>query len=235
MLLWKTPAEPHMVRSIMEIQNVLKDKGLAAGMVCARGVQVAPSPAPLLDKLNSLVQERRGMEFPPAALKAAVRDLLRSGGFKPSGRSKPASEYLAQAAKEDRFPFINNLVDINNFISLYSGLPASLLDLEVTSDRVCLRYGRPGERYTFNQAGQEINLEGLICICRGTEQDSIPLGNPVKDSMHAKLTSHTRSVLGVIFAPQSGVSSKLLSEYAEMFAVMLKEHAGAGELDWRLC
>ena len=36
-----------------------------------------------------------------------VRDLLRHGGFKPAGRSKPASEYLAAAFAEDRFPRIS--------------------------------------------------------------------------------------------------------------------------------
>src|SRR3712207_7695492 len=50
----------------------------------------------------------------------ALPILLRNGGFRPSGRNKPASEYLAQAAREGRFPRINNLVDVNNLVSLRS-------------------------------------------------------------------------------------------------------------------
>ncbi len=33
-------------------------------------------------------------------VRSAVRDLIRHGGFKPTGRSKPASEYLLKAARE---------------------------------------------------------------------------------------------------------------------------------------
>lgn len=52
------------------------------------------------------------------AIKGAVRDLLRHAGFKPSGRSKPASEYLAAAFAEQRFPRINAVVDACNAVSL---------------------------------------------------------------------------------------------------------------------
>ena len=40
-------------------------------------------------------------------VRSAVRDLLRHGGFKPTGRSKPASEYLLRAAREERLTSIN--------------------------------------------------------------------------------------------------------------------------------
>ncbi len=70
-----------------------------------------------------------GAEAPLAssdAVKSAVRDLLRAGGYKPSGRSKPASEYLAAAAAKGEFPRINALVDACNVVSLHAGLPISL-------------------------------------------------------------------------------------------------------------
>src|SRR5215212_8369808 len=63
-------------------------------------------------------------------VRAAVRDLLRRGGFKPAGRGKPASEYLAAAFAEDRFPRINALVDTCNVVSLHTGLPISLVDVD---------------------------------------------------------------------------------------------------------
>src|SRR6476661_745753 len=61
-------------------------------------------------------------------VRAEVRQLLRHGGFKPAGRSKPASEYLHAAAAEARFPRINAAVDTCNVVSLCSGLPISLVD-----------------------------------------------------------------------------------------------------------
>ena len=62
---------------------------------------------------------------PSETVKNAVRGLLRHGGFKPSGRSKPASEYLIGAVLEGRFPRINAGVDACNVVSLHSG-PADL-------------------------------------------------------------------------------------------------------------
>src|SRR5919201_3321109 len=56
------------------------------------------------------------------AVRAAVRALLRHGGFKPAGRSKPAAEYLAAAARDGRLAPINAAVDVGNAVSLHSGL-----------------------------------------------------------------------------------------------------------------
>ena len=60
----------------------------------------------------------------------AVRDLLRHGGFKPTGRNKPASEYLIKAANGGLRSTINLAVDACNAVSLHSGLPISVVDAE---------------------------------------------------------------------------------------------------------
>src|SRR5437868_2189912 len=49
-------------------------------------------------------------------VREAVRGLLRQGGFKPTGRSKPASEYLIKAAREKTLPPINPCVDVCNVV-----------------------------------------------------------------------------------------------------------------------
>ena len=86
-------------------------------------------------------------------VKTAVRDLLRVGGYKPAGRGKPASEYLAQAAERGEFPRISHIVDALNLVSLESRLPISLLDADRVmdgTDALVIRFGRPGESYVFN-------------------------------------------------------------------------------------
>src|SRR5262245_26418776 len=50
----------------------------------------------------------------------SVRQLLRQGGFRPTGRSKPASEYLLRAAGEGKLSTINLAVDVANIVSLHS-------------------------------------------------------------------------------------------------------------------
>src|SRR5688572_28253740 len=95
-------------------------------------------------------------------VRTAVRDLLRHGGFKPAGRSKPASEYLATAFAEDRFPRINALVDTCNVVSLHAGLPISLVDVDKLEglDALAIRVAPPGTTYVFNPAGQVIDASG---------------------------------------------------------------------------
>lgn len=208
----------------MQVNNELRESGLVAGLVIARGVVNREASDNLKAEIAKLVAERSGQEFPPPPVKDAVRNLLKSGGFKPSGRNKPASEYLAQAAREGRFPSINNLVDINNYISLSSGLPISLLDADAVGATLTLRHGREGERYVFNAAGQEIDLSGLICACGATDA---PLGNPVKDSVTGKLKDNTTGVVGIIYAPNTTAMCTVVQMQLERFAELLSAEGGA--------
>ena len=137
---------------------------------------------------------------------------------------------MAQAAREGRFPFINNLVDINNYVSLKYGLPISLLDQAPFGDAVILRIGTPGEKYVFNSAGQEIELDGLVCACN---RDGRPLGNAVKDSMEGKIKDSTAAVVGVIYAPAAFDRQKL-EEACREFQEMLRLYGGAGQSEYEI-
>lgn len=128
-------------------------------------------------------------------VRTAVRDMLRQGGYKPTGRGKPASEYLVRAAGEGQLGSINLAVDACNAVSLASGLPISV---------VCLGRARPpfrvavageGARYVFNAAGQEIDVLGLLCLFDAEG----PCGNAVKDSQRTKTTPETRRTLSVVW------------------------------------
>jgi DNA/RNA-binding domain of Phe-tRNA-synthetase-like protein len=131
---------------------------------------------------------------PEESLRVAVRDMLRHGGYKPTGRGKPASEYLVRAAAAGTLASINPAVDACNAVSLHSGFPISVVDL----DRACAPFhiaiAPPGARYTFNAAGQEIDLEGLLCLFDANGA----CGNAVKDAQRTKTgpsTTRTFSVL----------------------------------------
>lgn len=213
----------------MKLTNDLQERGVLAAVAVAQGVVVAPSSEDLQARLAELIEERKTQDFPPPNVKEAVRNLLKTGGFKPSGRNKPASEYLAQAAREGRFPIINNLVDINNFVSLKSGLPISLLDADEFGGSLRLRFGKEGERYVFNNAGQEIDLQGLICACSG--DTDMPLGNAVKDSMTGKIKDKTTNVAAVIYAPSSEEYSKLARTHVLLFAELLRTEAHATSVE----
>jgi DNA/RNA-binding domain of Phe-tRNA-synthetase-like protein len=215
----------------MDIEIRLGDEDFMAGIMIARGVRVEPTPPELASQLDALIAKRATEEFPPPHVKEAVRDMLRKGGFKPSGRNKPSSEYLAQAAREGRFPRINNLVDVNNLLSLQSGLPMSLLDATAVGDRIEMRYGSEGEKYVFNPAGQEIDLKGLICVCRKDDSGSVPLGNAIKDSMTGKLKDSTRDVMGIVYATRGAIDPSGLDELVGEFGELLTRFGGAESIE----
>jgi DNA/RNA-binding domain of Phe-tRNA-synthetase-like protein len=125
----------------------------------------------------------------------AVRRMLRHGGFKPAGRSKPASEYLIKAVGEGTLGSINAAVDVCNIVSLHSGLPISVVDLAKTRAPLRVGVASTGASYVFNAAGQSIDLEGLLCLF---DADG-PCGNAVKDAQRTKTDAATRQTLTLIW------------------------------------
>ena len=129
------------------------------------------------------------------AVRAAVRDLLRWGGYKPTGRGKPASEYLVRAAGEGALGSINLAVDACNAVSLHAGLPVSVVDLELARPPFRVALAPSGASYVFNAAGQEIDLGGLLCLW---DADG-PCANAVRDSQRTKTRPDTTGTLSVVW------------------------------------
>ena len=129
------------------------------------------------------------------AVRQAVRDLLRHGGFKPTGRSKPASEYLGRAADEYRLDSINVAVDACNAVSLHSGLPISVVDLDCTALPLRVALAPAAAGYVFNASGQSIDLGGMLCLFDAEG----PCACAVKDAQRTKTTAQTRRTLSLIW------------------------------------
>lgn len=180
----------------------VRAEGIAAGWVVARGCRVEPSSGELLGAVESAKVSAVAAKDSPESLgrKAAVRNMLRHGSYKPTGRGKPASEYLLNAAAEGEFPLIHNLVDVNNLVSLESLLPISLVDLErAATTAFAVRWGRAGESYVFNPSGQVLDLEDLLLVAKLPEDE--PCASPIKDSQATKTHGESRDVLAVLYAP----------------------------------
>jgi len=135
------------------------------------------------------------------AVRTAVRDLLRHGGYKPSGRSKPASEYLAAAHAKGEFPRINALVDACNVVSLHSGLPISLVDVDRLdrSAPLTIKIAPPATSYLFNPSGQTIDASGLVCLYDAQG----PSGTPVKDAQRTKTHDGTVAALALVWGTRA--------------------------------
>jgi DNA/RNA-binding domain of Phe-tRNA-synthetase-like protein len=128
-------------------------------------------------------------------VRTAIRDLLRHGGYKPTGRGKPASEYLVRASAEGKLAPINAAVDVGNVVSLHSGLPISVVDVDRLRAPVRVDVAPAGARYVFNTSGQEIDLEGLLCLFDAEG----PCANAVKDSGRTKTSEETTTTLTLIW------------------------------------
>lgn len=215
--------------------SVFDLSSVRTALVWAMNMPGCPTTSSVPDYISGLLARVRGIgnSFLSPERKAAVRNMLRFGAYKPAGRSKPSSEYLLAAALDGSFPLVNGPVNANNAISLEWGYPASIFDLDRCGAELVLRRGLAGESYIFNASGQRIDLEDLLCVCRAEGDAWVPCGNPVKDSMATKTTETTQNVVAVIYAPKTDPRADL-SAAAETFAALLDTECEAMDSGWKI-
>lgn len=160
------------------------------------------------------------LSAPDDATRAAIRDVLRQRGFKPTGRSKPSSEYLLRAQREGGIRSINLAVDAGNAISLHSGLPISVVDLDKLTPPLAIHSAAQGEQYVFNPTGQEIDLGGLPCLY----DQAGPCANAVKDAQRTKTSGDTRATLTIIWS--SDLLQARTEQALQLYRTLLRD-AGA--------
>ena len=210
--------------------NSFKEK-VRIAVITAEGVE-PEKDHPLLEQRLTACLERRVNPLTKQEddFRKACRDMMRNGGYKPTGRGKPASEYLLRTAHEGTFPRINTLVDINNYISLKYLVPISLWDTDkAEADSWLFRPGKPEESFVFNPSGQTLDLKDLItgfAVHNGTET---PIVTPVKDCQQTKTSEETRNVAAAIYYPVHWEEQPALNNIIEEFAELLKIVSGAVE------
>jgi DNA/RNA-binding domain of Phe-tRNA-synthetase-like protein len=187
-------------------------------------VAIFPAPLGQMTTSSSLLDLLRPDAPAPLAasdaVRAAVRDLLRCGGFKPTGRSKPASEYLIRATGEGTLSSINVAVDACNAVSLHSGMPISVIDLDLATPPLRVGIAPPGASYVFNKAGQIMDVVGLVCLFDAEG----PCANAVKDSQRTKTGPETRRTLSLIWGTRD-LPARAAETEAWYRAVLEKEGA----------
>jgi DNA/RNA-binding domain of Phe-tRNA-synthetase-like protein len=148
------------------------------------------------------------------ATRAEARNLLRPGGYKPTGRGKPASEYLVRAAEEGTLSPINLAVDVNNAVSLRTGLAISVVDPELLEGALRVARGAEGEGYVFNASGQEIRVDGLLCLHDGAG----PCANAVRDSQRTKTHAGSHELLYLVWGTSAleGRAARAVTLLAEL-------------------
>jgi DNA/RNA-binding domain of Phe-tRNA-synthetase-like protein len=168
------------------------------------------------------------LQLPDAALRSSIRDMLRSRDFKPTGRAKPASEYLARASAEadGGMRSINPAVDVCNAVSLHSGIPISVVDLDKLTLPLRVGLAAQGASYVFNPTGQVIALDGLLCL----HDAEGPSANAIKDAQRTKTSETTLDTLSILWS-----SRALAEQTAGAVRLYHRLLGGAAEIEVVAC
>ena len=120
-------------------------------------------------------------------------------------------------------PAINAAVDACNVVSLHSGLPISLVDLDRIDGDLTIRIAPAGTTYVFNPSGQVIDTSGLVCLYDAQG----PTGTPVKDAQRTKTHDDTRAALSIVWGTNAleGWAEKTAAFYQSL----LREHGAQVE------
>ena len=223
----------HAKARLTMLRFELEHETLRLGVVRLVGLTSAES-RPRAARRGSRCRGRR--QGRPRALsesvRSAVRNVLRKGGYKPTGGGKPASEFLLGAALgEAGMPRISNLVDILNLASLQHAHPVSLLDAELAGAELVRTLWPSRESYVFNPSGQSMDIAGLPVVCRGAASE--PVANAVKDSMLCKVHAGTRTALAIVYGSRE-LPDAALRAVCERLGELYRDHAGgrvAGETE----
>ena len=153
---------------------------------------------------------------------AAARKAYRSCGKDPA-RYRLSSEALLRRVVQGKGLYkVNNIVDINNLISLKYHFSIGAFDMDAVEFPVEFRIGRAGEPYEGIGRG-ELNIENLPVLADGKG----PFGSPTSDSMRTRTHDGMERLLFCVLS--FGGASNMEAALVETIS-LLERFAGASEI-----
>ena len=164
-------------------------------------------------KEEVLPQVRRaieGKEWNEISGVKGSRAVYKAFGRNP-GRYRVSSEALLRRVRRgDELYHINSVVDVNNLISVKSGLSVGSYDLEQIHGEITLRKAGQGEGY--QGIGKDfLELENMLVLA----DDEGIFGCTMSDSTRAMVTEQTKDVLVVIYCFEKDIDLEAVLEDAE--------------------
>ena len=124
------------------------------------------------------------------------------------GRYRVSYEALIRRVRRgDELYHINSVVDVNNLLSVKSGLSVGSYDLDKLHGAVTLRKAEAGEGYT-GIGKSFIDMENMLVLA---DADGI-FGSSMSDSTRAMVTEATRNVLVVVYCFENDIDLPALLE-----------------------
>ena len=158
-----------------------------------------------------------------AALPAvrATRQAYKALGKDPA-RYRAASEALLRRIKQGKGLYrVNAVVDVNNLISIRTGIPIGTYDVDKVEGAITFRRAGDGESYVGIGRGP-LNLEGLPVFSDAAG----PFGSPTSDSERTMIRPETKHILMVLIAFHGDFGTAL-----DETAAALAEHAAATDIE----
>lgn len=161
----------------------------------------------VLPKVRDEIENKQWGEIP--GIKGS-RMAYKAFGRNP-GRYRVSSEALLRRVRRgDELYHINSVVDVNNLISVESGLSVGSYDLKQLHGPIILKKAEQGEGYTG--IGKDfLDLENLLVLA----DDEGIFGSSMSDSTRAMVTEETKEVLVVIYCFENDIDLPKLLEKAK--------------------
>lgn len=127
------------------------------------------------------------------------------------GRYRVSSESLLRRVRRgDELYHVNSVVDINNLISITSGMSVGSYDLNCIQGSIIFRKATKGEGY--NGIGKDfLDMENMLVL----SDDISVFGSSMSDSTRAMVTEKTKDVLVVIYCFENKINLESVLEDAQ--------------------
>ena len=162
------------------------------------------------DVLPSVRKNIAGKEWTEISGIRGSRAAYKAFGRNP-GRYRVSSEALLRRVRRgDELYHINSVVDVNNLISVESGLSVGSYDLDHITGTITLRKAASGENY--HGIGKELlDMENMLVL----SDDEGIFGSSMSDSTRTMVTEKTKEVLVVIYCFENSIDLRELLETAK--------------------
>ena len=190
-------------------------------------VTVEKTSDSLLDKFNSTISELESKYVTKKKKKInhiqTTREAYKALGKSPSSYRNASEAMLRRIVKGKGLYNINNVVEINNIISVSSGYSIGSYDLDCVSENIALKRVPDGENYD-GIGKSSVNIEHLPTLY----DEKGAFGNPTSDSQRAMIKEGKRNVASVIY---SFDGSEDLEKWITEFKSLLSEYTDAKDID----
>ena len=203
---------------------------IALGVVEAR-VKVSASPPILIEQVKKLAEQKAlGMEVSDISQMPSIkmgRKAYKATGKDPARYRLASEALLRRIVKGKGMYYVNNVVEINNYISITWGFPICAFDAGKIQGEVCFTVGTAEDAYEGIGRG-ELNIDGLPAFA----DELGKFGTPTSDSVRTQITDQTTDLLMVIVGFE-GLSAELDDALTKL-QEMLKDYAKAHEVGSRI-